>query len=92
MMRRREFITLLGGAAAWPVAAWAQQSAIPLVGYFSGRSSDSEELLLSSFRKGLEEEGFTIGWKRRLPTSLAARHSSSAPAREHGSNSAVLSP
>ena len=91
-MRRREFITLLGGAAAWPVAAWAQQSAIPLVGYFSGRSSDSEELLLSSFRKGLEEEGFTIGWKRRLPTSLAARHSSSAPAREHGSNSAVLSP
>ena len=49
----------------------AQQSAIPLVGYFSGRSSDSEELLLSSFRKGLEEEGFTIGWKRRLPTSLA---------------------
>ena len=92
MIRRREFVTLLGGAAAGPVAAWAQQSAIPLVGYFSGRSSDSEELLLSSFRKGLEEEGFTIGWKRRLPTSLAARHSSSAPAREHGSNSAVLSP
>jgi len=90
-MRRREFITLLGGAAAWPLSARAQQSAIPLVGYFSGRSSDSEELLLS-FRIGLEEEGFTIGWKRRLPTSLAARHSSSAPAREHGSNSAVLSP
>jgi hypothetical protein len=61
-MRRREFITLLGGAAAaWPPAARAQQSAIPLVGYFSGRSSDSEELLLSSVRKGLEEEGFTIG-------------------------------
>jgi putative ABC transport system substrate-binding protein len=92
-MKRREFITLLGGAvASCPIAVSAQQSAIPLVGYFSGRSSDSEELLLSSFRKGLEEEGFTIGWKRRLPTSLAARHSSSAPAREHGSNSAVLSP
>ena len=61
-MRRREFITLLGGAAAaWPPAARAQQAAIPLVGYFSGRSSDSEELLLSSVRKGLEEEGFTIG-------------------------------
>ena len=88
-MKRREFITLLGSAAAaWPLAASAQQAAIPLVGYLS----DSEKLLLSSFRKGLEEEGFTIGWKRRLPTSLAARHSSSAPAREHGSNSAVLSP
>jgi ABC-type uncharacterized transport system substrate-binding protein len=56
--KRREFISLLGGAAAWPLAARAQQAAIPLVGYFSGRSSDYEELLLSSFRKGLEEEGF----------------------------------
>jgi putative tryptophan/tyrosine transport system substrate-binding protein len=58
---RRQFITLLGGATAWPLVARAQQAIIPLVGYFSGRSSDSEELLLSSFRKGLEEEGFAIG-------------------------------
>jgi putative ABC transport system substrate-binding protein len=90
-MRRREFITLLGGAAAWPLSARAAVGHSP-GRILSGRSSDSEELLLSSFRKGLEEEGFTIGWKRRLPTSLAARYSSSAPAREHGSNSAVLSP
>jgi len=61
-MNRREFIALLGGAAAaWPPAAGAQHANIPLVGYFSGRSSDYEELLLSSFRKGLEEEAFAIG-------------------------------
>jgi ABC-type uncharacterized transport system substrate-binding protein len=61
-MRRRAFITLIGGAAAaWPLAARAQHATIPLVGYFSGRSSDYEELLLSSFRKGLEEEAFAIG-------------------------------
>jgi hypothetical protein len=89
-MRRREFITLLGGGG---VAALGARSSRPFPwSDTSAASSDSEELLLSSFRKGLEEEGFTIGWKRRLPTSLAARYSSSAPAREHGSNSAVLSP
>jgi putative ABC transport system substrate-binding protein len=64
-VKRRTFIAALGGAAAssatWPLAARAQQAAIPTVGYFSGRSSDSEELLLLSFGKGLEEEGFTIG-------------------------------
>ena len=61
-LKRREFITLLGGAAAgWPVAAHTQPAGMPLVGYFSGRSSDYEELLLTSFRNGLEEEGFAIG-------------------------------
>ena len=60
-MKRREFITLLGGATAWPFATGAQQPAMPMIGYFSGRSSDYEELLLSFFRKGLEEEGFAIG-------------------------------
>jgi putative tryptophan/tyrosine transport system substrate-binding protein len=60
-VKRREFITLLGGATAWPFATGAQQPAMPMIGYFSGRSSDYEELLLSFFRKGLEEEGFAIG-------------------------------
>jgi hypothetical protein len=61
-VRRRDFIALIAGAAAaWPPLARAQQAALPLVGYFSGRSSESEGLLLTSFGKGLEEEGYTIG-------------------------------
>jgi ABC-type uncharacterized transport system substrate-binding protein len=60
-MKRREFITLLGGAAvAWPLAARAQQTML-LIGYVSGRSLEYEERLLSSFRKGLEEEGYAAG-------------------------------
>ena len=72
-MRRREFITLLGGAAVtWPLVARAEQPAMPMIGYFSGRSSDYEELLLSSFRKGLEEEGFAIGRNLAPPPRRAA--------------------
>jgi putative ABC transport system substrate-binding protein len=59
-MKRREFIALVGGAAAWPYAAGAQQT-MPVIGYVSGRSLEYEERLLSSFRKGLEEEGYAPG-------------------------------
>ena len=60
-VRRRKFITLLGGAAAtWPLAARAQQT-MPVIGYVSGRSLEYEERLLSSFRKGLDEEGYVPG-------------------------------
>src|SRR5262245_25682705 len=56
--KRREFITLLGGAAAlWPFAAQAQQADKPTIGYFSGRSSDAETRLRDAFRRGLEESG-----------------------------------
>jgi putative ABC transport system substrate-binding protein len=57
MMRRREFITLLGGTAAWPVAARAQQPVLPVIGYFSGRSPVTDMPMLSAFRQGLAETG-----------------------------------
>ena len=57
-MKRREFITLLGGAAAWPLAARAQQLHTPVIGYFSGRSPGAEIPLRMPFLKALEAEGF----------------------------------
>jgi putative tryptophan/tyrosine transport system substrate-binding protein len=60
-MRRREFITLLGGAAAWPLAARAQQTAMPMLGILLPGTPVAEMLLLDAFKRGLAQAGYVEG-------------------------------
>jgi putative tryptophan/tyrosine transport system substrate-binding protein len=82
-MKRREFIKLLAGTAAWPLAARAQQPAVPVIGFMSARSPEDSAHLVAAFHRGLDEGGFVEGqsvaiefrWARgqydRLPAMAA---------------------
>ncbi len=80
-MKRREFITLLGSAAvAWPVAAHAQQTSMPIMGFLSNRSPGESASVVSAFRQGLGETGFVEGRNLAIAFRWAEGHYERLPA------------
>src|SRR5262249_2193767 len=73
-MRRREFFTVLGGAAAWPLAAHAQQPSIPVVGFMSTLSPESISDPVAGFRQGLRETGYREGQNVTIEYRWAQGH------------------
>jgi len=76
---RRELLVAFGGAAAWPLAARAQQPSMPVIGYLGLTSADSAAYVLASFRKGLSEAGFDEGRDVTIDYRFAEREVSRLP-------------
>ena len=80
-MRRRDFVTLVGGAAAtWPLAARAQQPALPVIGLLTPRGAGDAPQLLAAFRQGLKDTGFVEGQNVAIEYRFAENHNERLPA------------
>lgn len=73
-MKRREFMVVVGGAAAWPLAAGAQQKTVPVIGFLSTRTARDSQGLLAGFHRGLSEAGFAEGRNVALACSESPSH------------------